>query len=155
MMSFFPTRVAICLLTLLASNSYGCNAMLRPSRYVDHPEIRQVLDRQVEAWNRGDIDGFMAYYWNSDELEFQSPSGTTRGWRATMDRYKKGYPTREKMGTLTFDDLAINPTAPDAADVSGRFLLKRTGGDKQGRFFLNMRRIDGHWVIVRDHTVDG
>ena len=31
-----------------------------------------VLDAQVSAWNAGDLDGFMAGYWNSEELKFLS-----------------------------------------------------------------------------------
>ena len=27
--------------------------------------VEQVLNRQVEAWNRHDLEGFMAGYWNS------------------------------------------------------------------------------------------
>src|SRR5689334_4167030 len=51
--------------------------------------IRAVLDGQVVAWNRGDLDGFMRGYWNSPELSFFSGGTRTRGWQATMDRYQK------------------------------------------------------------------
>ena len=30
-------------------------------------EIRAVIKAQQEAWNRGDIDGFMNGYWRSDQ----------------------------------------------------------------------------------------
>jgi len=119
----------------------------------EHPEIRTVLDRQVEAWNRGDIEGFMQGYWKSDELEFATPQGVTRGWKATLDRYRARYPTREAIGTLRFEQLTVARTTVDAAEVSGRYRVETTGGVKTGRFFLKLRRIDGAWVIVCDHTV--
>ncbi len=133
----------------------------------DHPEIRAVLDAQVQAWNAGDIDAFMAHYWKSDELTFVSTqkeddpatetardvSKTTRGWQATLDRYKRRYPTPEAMGRLTFTDLKIARTDDEATDLSGRFHLARQAGPLSGRFFLKMRRINGSWVIVRDNTV--
>jgi len=136
-------------------------------RGVDHPEIRAVLDAQVNAWNAADIDGFMSHYWESDQLTFVSThkeddpatgtardvTKTTRGWQATRDRYKRRYPTPEAMGRLTFSDLKITQGHEDAANLSGRFHLSRQAGSLSGIFFLKMRRIDGQWVITRDHTV--
>src|SRR4051794_34255472 len=68
-------------------------------------EIESILTAQAEAWNRGDIDGFMKYYWNSDELTFNSGGETTRGWTRTREHYHKRYPTREQMGQLRFSQL--------------------------------------------------
>jgi ketosteroid isomerase-like protein len=116
-------------------------------------EISAVLDRQVEAWNRGDVEGFMHGYWKSEELEFATPDGTTRGWQATLDRYRKKYPTREAMGTLSFERLCVTQEAPDVAEVSGRYRLDRKRDVLTGRFTLEMRRIEDRWVIVRDYTV--
>src|SRR5687767_10367893 len=68
-------------------------------------EITKVMSDQSEAWNRGDIEGFMKGYWRSDKLIFVSGTNVTRGWQPTLDRYKKSYDTREKMGSLKFSDL--------------------------------------------------
>ncbi|MEA2173313.1 MAG: hypothetical protein QOD00_905, partial [Blastocatellia bacterium] len=57
--------------------------------------VRAVLDAQVAAWNRGDIDGFMDGYARSTETVFVSGDKVTRGWQTVLDRYKKGYDTRE------------------------------------------------------------
>src|SRR6476469_2926518 len=76
--------------------------------------IRKVIDEQVLAWNRGDIDGFMAGYWQSDKLLFVSGDNVTRGWQPTLERYKKSYDTRAKMGTLTFSDLEITELSKDS-----------------------------------------
>ena len=116
------------------------------------PKIRSVLDSQVVAWNAGDIEGFMQGYWKSDELVFVSPKGETRGWQPTLDRYKQRYPTREKMGHLQFSDLVIRPIAADSAEVTGRWSVQTTTTHATGGFTLDMRRINDHWVIVKDHT---
>ena len=50
--------------------------------------IEHVMRAQVEAWNRHDLDGFMAGYWNSPELTFFSGAKQTSGWQATLDRYR-------------------------------------------------------------------
>lgn len=117
-----------------------------------HPEIAVVLDDQVAAWNRGDLDGFMAGYWKSDELTFETTSGVTKGWQAVFERYRKRYATREQMGTLRFRDLVISRTGPDSAEASGRWEVRATDGRSSGHFYLTMRQIDGAWVIVKDRT---
>lgn len=122
---------------------------------VDHPEIRGVLGKQEQAWNRGDLDGFMQGYWKSDELVFSSPKGQTRGWQAVLEQYRQSYSTREKMGRLAFEELQIARPGEDQAEVSGKYRLKHPDGPRTGRFYLYMQRIDGAWVIVKDYTVDG
>jgi len=113
--------------------------------------IQAVLDDQNDAWNRGDIDAFMEGYWNSPELTFVSGGNVTKGWQPTLDGYKKRYPDRATMGTLTFSDLNIRELARDAALVSGRWHLRR-GEPIGGRFTLLFRRKAGKWLIVYDHT---
>lgn len=115
-------------------------------------EVRAVLDAQVAAWNRGDIDGFMDGYARSAETVFVSGDTVTHGWQTVLDRYKKGYNTREKMGTLAFSDLEINVLSSDAAVVLGRWQLTRAADTPKGRFTLIFRRTRAGWRIVHDHT---
>ena len=113
--------------------------------------IRKVMDDQAAAWNRGDIDGFMKGYWNSKKLVFVS-SEVTRGWQPTLDRYKKTYGSREKMGTLTFSDLEITVLSRDAAVVLGSWSLARANDNPRGKFTLLFRKFKEGWRIVMDHT---
>jgi len=115
-------------------------------------EVRAVLDAQVEAWNRGDIEGFMRGYAESDETTFVSGDVVTRGWTVVLNRYRKNYDSREKMGTLTFSELEIKRVASDTAIVLGRWQLKRTADTPHGRFTLIFRRTRSGWRIVHDHT---
>src|SRR5438270_3024861 len=97
--------------------------------------VRAVLDAQVRAWNKGDLEGFMAGYWRSPKLSFSSGNDVTRGWDATLERYKKRYRSEgAEMGQLTFRDLDIEPLGPDAALVRGRWQLVRSK-DKPGGIF--------------------
>jgi len=115
-------------------------------------EIRRVMDAQVAAWNAGDIDGFMRGYWNSTELVFVSSDNVTRGWQPTIERYKKNYDSRAKMGTLTFSDLQIDVLSKDAAVVLGSWALAREKDNPKGKFTLIFRKMKNGWVIVHDHT---
>jgi ketosteroid isomerase-like protein len=113
--------------------------------------IRKVMDDQAAAWNRGDIDGFMKGYWNSEKLVFVS-NEVTRGWRPTLERYKKSYDSREKMGTLTFSDLEITVLSKDAAVVLGNWSLARANDNPHGKFTLTFRKFKEGWRIIMDHT---
>ena len=114
-------------------------------------EIVGVMNAQSAAWNRGDIEGFMQGYWNSEKLVFVS-SRVTRGWQPTLENYKRGYPTREAMGTLTFSDLEVNVLSKDAAVVLGSWSLQRANDNPKGKFTLIFRRMKEGWRIVHDHT---
>lgn len=142
-----PAKLTGVVVVSLFASLSGCAAPL------DHPEIRSVLDKQVAAWNKGDIDGFMAGYWKSEAMEFSTPGKVTKGWQATLDRYRTKYPTPEKMGRLEFKDLSVSVRSPDTAEVSGHYAVRTVEAMHTGRFFLHMRRIDGAWVVVKDHTV--
>ena len=116
-------------------------------------DIVAVMDEQVTAWNRGDVEAFMRGYWNSKDLVFVSGDGVTHGWQPTLDRYKKNYNSREKMGTLKFSDLQIDVISKDAAVVLGSWALTRVAGDNpKGKFTLIFRKFSDGWRIVHDHT---
>lgn len=118
----------------------------------DEKAIRAVLDAQVAAWNRGDIEGFMDGYERSDKTVFVGGDNVTRGWLTVLDRYKRNYNTREKMGTLTFSDLDVTVLGKDAAVVLGRWHLQRANDEPHGRFTLIFRKTKLGWKIIHDHT---
>jgi ketosteroid isomerase-like protein len=114
--------------------------------------FRAILDRQAEAWNRGDIDAFMQDYWQSDQLTFSSGGQTQRGWTTTRDRYRARYPTQAEMGTLRFAVDETQMLGAEAGLVLGRWDLERASGPIGGNFTLVFRKFDGRWVIAHDHT---
>ena len=115
-------------------------------------EIRAVLSAQQEAWNHGDIDGFMNGYARAETTVFVSGDEVTRGWRTVRDRYFKKYGDRAKMGTLRFSDLAIEQLGQDSGVALGRWELKRADDNPHGRFTLIFRHTTDGWRIVHDHT---
>ena len=142
-----------------ATAALAAAALAPAARADDAQDVRAVLDAQVAAWNKGDLDGFMAGYWNDDALTFISGGDLTTGWKATKERYEKRYRTDGKeMGTLTFGELHVEPLGPTAAMARGRFALafaKEKAEDKKtasGRFTLILRKTPAGWKIVHDHT---
>jgi uncharacterized protein (TIGR02246 family) len=114
--------------------------------------VRTVLDAQRDAWNRGDIEGYMDGYARSADITFVSGDTITRGWQTVHDRYQKNYDSREKMGTLTFSDLETSVLSNDAAVTIGRWHLQRANDQPHGRFTLVFGRTRQGWRIIHDHT---
>lgn len=135
---------------LLASAVGLAQGTTRKSREV--AAIRAVLDAQREAWNRGDIDGYMEGYARLNSTIFISGDNVTRGWQTVRDRYKRAYDSREKMGTLTFSEVEVSLLDAKTAVVMGHWELQRSGDQPKGRFTLIFKRLRSGWRIVHDHT---
>ena len=146
--------MAASLLLLLSMTSATGQTKAQPNHRVakDAEAIKAVLDAQRDAWNRGDIEGFMDGYERSEKTLFVGGDNVTRGWQTVLDRYKKNYDSREKMGTLTFSDLEITPMGNDSALVLMRWHLQRAKDEPHGRSTLIMRRTKQGWKIVHDHS---
>lgn len=136
------------LMLLLFANSFFAQA----PESKDFQAVRQVLAIQQDAWNRGDIDAFMEYYWKSPDLQFIGSNGVTYGWQNTLERYKKNYSSRDLMGTLTFDILKMNQRSKKVISVVGKFTLERKNDQPSGHFLLIFQKIKSKWLIVADHT---
>jgi ketosteroid isomerase-like protein len=146
-------RVRCLTISFLAATIFGSTSHYAQSRQSNiASEIRAALKMQQDAWNRGDIDAFMQGYWRSEQTVFVSGDEVTRGWQKVLDRYKKKYSDRAKMGTLTFSNLEITPLRNDSAVVLGSWKLNRANDQPHGRFTLIFRRFPEGWRIVHDHT---
>ena len=114
-------------------------------------ELLGILELQKESWNRQDLEGFMAYYWNSDEFTFQSGANRLRGWKALLERYKKNY-SGENWGELDFTGLDVNVLNGDFAYVLGRWKLELKDSLREGVFTIIFRRFPEGWRIIHDHS---
>lgn len=115
-------------------------------------EIADILYRQAENWNKGNFEGFMKGYWESDSLMYIGSGGIKYGWKNTLEGYKKRYPDEATRGKLVFDLLRFVALANDSYFVVGKWSLTRSIGDVSGHFSLIWKKINGEWVIVADHS---
>jgi len=135
--------LVICLLSFLTGKSQS-------SETEDKNAILSVMKAQEKTWSQNDLEGFMQGYWKSDSLKFYGSSGLTYGWENTLTNYKKGYPTKEHSGTLSFEINDISKIEDNSYWVMGEYYLKRTVGDANGVFIIIFRKIKGEWKIVAD-----
>lgn len=118
----------------------------------DETAIKNVLETQRLAWNKGNVEEYMQGYWQSDSLMFIGKSGVTYGWKQTLENYKKGYPDTAAMGKLDFEYIEIKRLSAIYFFVTGKWHLTRSIGNVGGHFTLLLRKIKGKWVIVKDHS---
>ena len=117
-------------------------------------ELRQILEQQRAAWNRGDLEAFMRTYWNSPDLTFFSGDTIIKGWTATLERYRARYQAGgQDMGQLSFSDQRVEMLGTAAATVTARWHLAfRDGQKREGLTTVICRKTDRGWKIVHDHS---
>lgn len=114
--------------------------------------ITERMDAQQHAWNNGDLEGFMNAYWISDSLVFIGKRGVTYGYAQTLENYRGGYPTRDAMGTLHFENKQFQEVTDGACYVIGKWHLYRNADTLSGHYSLLWRFINADWVITADHS---
>ena len=144
----------VLILTSVLSSVAFCATKQSPSSDAAKSAVENVLHAQQDAWNRHDLNGFMAGYWNSPDLTFFSDDKETSGWQATLDRYIARYNSPgHEMGKLDFSDLRVETLGPEAAFVRGSWrLMMSDGKTPHGRFTLVFRKFPEGWKIIHDHT---
>lgn len=148
--------LSFCLVGVLA---FATTGFAQPSRTnggdaTVKSAIERVLLAQQDAWNHHDLDAFMTGYWNSPDLTFFSGAKESKGWQATIDRYRATYDSPgHEMGKLEFSDLRVEVLGSDAAFVRGQWQLTMSDGKApHGRFTLIFRKFPSGWKIIHDHT---
>lgn len=141
-----PTLLVACALTPAVADD------AKPAKDAGEA-VRKVLDDQVAAWNKGDLDGFMTGYWDSPDLFFISGGKSLKGFKALKERYETNYRGEGKeMGKLKFSELHVEPLSPTAAFVRGKWEVTTAKETVGGWYTLVFRETGGGWKITHDHT---
>ena len=101
-----------------------------------------------------DLAGYVSGFKDSPDTMFITHQ-VFRGFTGLLEEYKRDYPTRAAMGTLSFSDLEVHPLDENFAVVTGKYRLergKKDGGNAEGLFSLVFENTDNGWKIVVDHT---
>lgn len=137
--------------TLHAQTHEGAQMKTLPQAELD---VVKVLLTQERAWNKGRIEEFATGYKNSADTLFIG-NEVSRGYVTLLARYRKNYPDRATMGTLSFTDLEPHLLDDHYAIVTGKYQLdrgKKNGGPANGIFSLVLENTSEGWKIILDHT---
>ena len=139
------------LLLVFAVSTISCTAPADYNQAEIKSDILALMTQQAKDWSAGDYEAFMKGYHKSKDIRFAHPKGITRGWQGVIDAYKRN----PKKSRLEFSNIDITPLSPEAAMVFGRFHnYVEDNTYKTGLFTLLMRKIDGQWKAVHDHSSD-
>jgi len=122
-----------------------------PDEHSIQDTLNSIIKQQQTAWNNHDIEEFMAHYWQSEDMTFQSGDQRLYGWETLLNRYKTNY-AGEKMGTLTFSDIKIKVLSTDSAYAIGRWMVKQEDTASNGVFTIIFKRFPSGWKIIHDHS---
>ncbi|MGH7457756.1 MAG: YybH family protein [Longimicrobiaceae bacterium] len=127
-----------------------------PANATTRAEIVSVLESSAGAWNRGDLDGFLEPYLDSERITFAGGEELLRGKREVRERYRSSYfGAGAPESTLRFEEVEVTRLGPDHALAVGRWLLAdRESGEESARgwFSLLLVRSAAGWKIIHDHS---
>jgi uncharacterized protein (TIGR02246 family) len=117
--------------------------------------ILQLLQEMTARWNQHDIDGFMTFFWHSDDLVAVIDSEVFRGWNALYRSYEKGYSDRNAMGFISVTRVEVKLLQPDLAAVITWWALEYTPHrtEVMGTSTVNLRKFSEGWRIIFIHSV--
>ena len=154
-----PRRAAVFALFALACLAAACTSTASSYRDRDQSEAMEVVLRtQESAWNRGDLERFVAEgYERSPALTFYSGGEISRGFDTLLERYRKRYQEGgREMGKLSFTEVETLLLGSDCGILRGRWRLDFLKDPAVGGLFtLVMERTSDGWRIVHDHTSVG
>jgi limonene-1,2-epoxide hydrolase len=116
-------------------------------------EIRALTEKLQTDWNGGDMDAYLAAYWNSADTSLMFGGGGLRGWRAIHDLFTTTWTTEEAMGDFAVHEMEMRFTGSDIVIASGNFQHVFLDHTVSGAFTHVWRQVEpGLWRIVHEHT---
>lgn len=140
----------LCALLLGACASTGS----RP-RSQDVPQhLVQLMNESAEAWNRGDLNGFLFTYADDPQTVFMG-NPPTLGLGEIRARYQRTYfKDGRPRDQLAFDELVTRMLGDDHALMRGRCILTNPADNSKTycRYTLIWERRPEGWRIIHDHS---
>ena len=114
--------------------------------------IREVFEAGCAAWNHGDLEGYLAGYWDSDQTIWISSGSLRRGRDAIVAAYRARFSTPQNMGKIHLAELEIDVRTSTDATSFGRWRLILDNESSEGFFTVQLKMLDGAWFYVSDHS---
>ena len=152
----FTSRSKRVLLTACLILTSGCgHAQVRAGSQVstEEQQLAALMHESAAAWNRGDLDGFLATYKDDAQTAFMAPQ-ITYGLPDIKDRYARSYFKDGKPNAqLSYSDLKYRPLGADHVLMTGRWqLIDAEGKQQDGYYSLVWEKTDAGWKIIHDHS---
>jgi len=115
--------------------------------------VKTALDGQVAAWNAGDLEKAMAFYWNSPKMLWVSRAGIEKGYAPVLEGYRKDFSDKAKMGVYTYEPLHIEELSKRSVYYVFRWKIELNGKKLMGGISSQVwKKIGGRWLITAEHA---
>lgn len=116
-------------------------------------QVTAMLESAAAAWNRGDLEAFMADYERSPNTTYIGSDGLIVGWEAIHDRYAPAFAPGAERDSLRLETSRVRTLGQRHALAMARWVLHREGRvTGSGPFTLVLLRVEGRWKIIHDHS---
>ena len=118
----------------------------------DEQAIRDVMQKETEYWNAGNIEAYVSLYAPDDSVRMLWSTGSCYGRDSILAFYKKYWP-KSRMGKLSFTEIKLERLSDQYYFNQGFFhVLMDDGKTVNGRFSGLFKKINGKWYIYTDHS---
>jgi beta-aspartyl-peptidase (threonine type) len=151
------TSSAFALLLVLATACASGGARNGAATDAVSPQLQQhltqLMDESAVAWNRGDLDAFLATYKDDARTAFMAPQ-ITYGLADIRARYERTYfKDGQPKAQLAFGDLRFRPLGANHVLMTGRWYLTDPDGKKaEGYYTLIWENTPDGWKMIHDHS---
>jgi ketosteroid isomerase-like protein len=117
-------------------------------------DVVKIVLAQEDAWNRGDLDGFLSRL--KDDPETLAVLATRiKGVGNIRSAFRINFPNHESMGTIAYSDVEARELGEKFALATGKYHLERSkkgGGPADGTFTEIMEKTPQGWMIIFNET---
>ena len=113
-------------------------------------DVTKVVLAQENAWNKGDLEAYLSFYKQSDEVE-AILNGPIHGFPAIRKAFQTSFPSRSAMGLLEQSNVEVRELGPNFALALGHYKLNRArkdGGEAEGNFTEIFEKTEQGWRLV-------
>jgi ketosteroid isomerase-like protein len=115
--------------------------------------VESLLTVSAEAWNGGDLEGFLYWYKSGPETSFMTSRGPVHGLDELRGVYASRFEPGASRDSLRFEDIETRPLAPWLGLATARCVLFQ--GDSITDtcvFTLVLENAPEGWRIIHDHS---
>jgi len=115
--------------------------------------VTTMLESSAQAWNAGDLEGFVDDYANDSTTTFMAGGHARYGFDWIHSNYARQFGPDAVRDSLRFEEFAARALGTDHILATARYILYR--GDSitsSGPFTLVLEKQRGEWRIIHDHT---
>lgn len=110
----------------------------------------KIVLAQQDAWNKGDLDGYLSHYKNSPDTQAVLAT-LVRGFDNIRNAYRQNFPNKDAMGTIEDSEVDVKELDDHFAIATGKYHLNRSkkgGGSVEGTFMEVFEKTPNGWQIV-------